>query len=1038
MDDIRNSSAALHHVRDLVLPSLFEAQVERDPLAIAVSGSQGEVSYGELNARANRLARHLVEGGAGPETVVAIALPRSLDLVLTVLAVTKAGAAYLPLDPAHPTARLTFMLQDTGATLIVTSCAMRQDFAGAPGARLVVLDDVHVSQATDGIADTDLTDDDRRAPLSPDHLAYVIYTSGSTGRPKGVAVTHRGIANLALCSRERLALHASSRVLQFASISADAAFWDLCMALLSGAALVVAPAERLLPGPPLARLITDERVTHVLLAPSVLAALPAGTLPDGVTLIAGGEACTEDLAARWAPHHTMVNAYGPTETTVCATISHPLSGSGTPPIGPPVHGTRCYVLDSELRPAATGTTGELYVSGPSLARGYLNHAALTAGRFVACPFDGPGQRMYRTGDLVRRNARGELEFMGRADGQLEVRGHRIEPGEVETVLAGHDDVAHAVVVAHGQRADVRRLVGYLLPHDGTALDTASVRRHASSLLPPLMVPDVLVGLDSLPLTPNGKADREALAARPLHRQTDASFTTPKDTLERRIADVWCQTLDVDRAGVHDNFFDSGGTSLLITQFIARLLRELHVPSRHSAQLLRTFMAAPTITTLANQLKMITADPAAASRPQDERQRVVPHFEAEARLDDDLIFPGRIFPGRTGGGYGAPRGVFLTGATGFLGAHLLQELLTQTDVPIYCLVRAADDSRAHERLHEAIAKYDIPVTPAETARFIAVAGDLKAPRFGLSPARYDQVADAVDVIHHSGAQINFLYPYAALKPVNVDGTREIIRLAARAHAQGVHYVSTQAVFSSEGLFGCRRVDETSLPGHPEHLFMGYPETKWVAESLLREAAQRGMPLSIYRPHDVTGHSRTGAWNTDGFLCSLIKTIVELGHAPDCRLPLDLTPVDLVARSIVALSLRRPAEGRAFHLNNPRYELLGKLVQQVNAAGFPVETLPLADWIELLEEHALRHPEAPIAPFVPLFTERWTDRDASVLELYLEDVMPTLECTTSWRQIRMSGGPSCPPVADLLPGYVRQLADSGFLSPLREKRFQDNDH
>ncbi|MEV6354755.1 amino acid adenylation domain-containing protein [Streptomyces hydrogenans] len=444
------------------LLDLFEERAASAPDATAVVFDEETVSYAELDARANRLAHVLAARGAGPETVVASALDRSVELVVAVLAVMKAGAAHLPVDPGYPERRIAHLLGDASpALLLAVSGTVLPPLrpAGATTARIDL--DAPATRA-----------DLRRAPASAppsgarrergELPAYVIYTSGSTGLPKGVVVTRSGLAHLAAHQRASLAVDAASRVLQFASPSFDAFFWELAMALSAGAALVLAPARRLMPGPGLRRLADERRVTHVTLPPSVLRALPSDALPHVRVLVAAGEALDGEQVRRWAPGRTLINAYGPTETTVCATMSGPLAGgSGTPPIGGAVRGARLLLLDAALRPVPAGAVGELYVAGAGLARGYLARPALTAGRFVADPYGPAGARMYRTGDLARHTPSGELEFAGRADDQVKVRGHRIEPGEIEARLAAHPAVAAAAVTVREDREGDSRLVAYV-------------------------------------------------------------------------------------------------------------------------------------------------------------------------------------------------------------------------------------------------------------------------------------------------------------------------------------------------------------------------------------------------------------------------------------------------------------------------------------------------------------------------------------------------------------------------------------------------
>nr|WP_200425219.1 amino acid adenylation domain-containing protein [Streptomyces sp. NE5-10] len=442
------------------LLDLFEERAVSAPDATALVFREETVSYAELDARANRLAHVLAARGAGPETVVASALDRSVELVVAVLAVMKTGAAHLPVDPGYPERRIAHLLGDAApALLLAVSGTIPPKLRPAAPPRIDL--DAPGTRA-----------DLRRAAASGpppgarrergDLPAYVIYTSGSTGLPKGVVVTRSGLAHLAAHQRDSLAVDAGSRVLQFASPSFDAFFWELAMALSAGAALVLAPARDLLPGPGLRRLADERRVTHVTLPPSVLRALPSDALPHVRVLVAAGEALDGEQVRRWAPGRTLINAYGPTETTVCATMSGPLAaGSGTPPIGGAVRGARLRLLDGALRPVPDGVVGEVYVAGAGLARGYLARPAMTAGRFVADPYGPAGARMYRTGDLARHTPSGELEFAGRADDQVKVRGHRIEPGEIEARLAAHPGVAAAAVTVREDREGDPRLVAYV-------------------------------------------------------------------------------------------------------------------------------------------------------------------------------------------------------------------------------------------------------------------------------------------------------------------------------------------------------------------------------------------------------------------------------------------------------------------------------------------------------------------------------------------------------------------------------------------------
>jgi amino acid adenylation domain-containing protein len=564
------------------VPELFESVVARAGDHPALVFGDRVITYHELNARANRLAHLLVARGVGPDTVVAVAMPKCDELFVVLLAVLKAGGAYLPLDPQYPAKRLTYMVEDTRPLLLVRRADVSLDLA-VPLSELVV-DDTEVVRATASQPDHDLTDRCRNAALDPRHLMYVIYTSGSTGSPKGVAVTHTGVADIVAAQAATIASRPGDRVLQWASISFDAAFWDWSAALLSGATLVVAPAEELLPGQPLHDALRRYKVTHAVLPPVALSETDADGVLCGGTVMSTGDVCTRALMAKWSPGRRMFNGYGPTETTVGSTIAGPITTSDDITIGTPWSGNSVYVLDERLRPTAVGVDGELYLAGNGLARGYLNRPGLTATRFVANPFGPPGSRMYRSGDRGHRRDDGELMFSGREDDQVKIRGFRVELGEIEARLADHPSVDVAAVVVVGVLADAR-LVAFVSTVDGAALSGTDLRAHAAETLPEHMVPAVVHVLPRLPVTANGKIDRAALrthAESALHRDRAAGTANDEAaSVEQRLCAMVSEILSLPHAAPEDNFFKLGGHSMLAIQLTRRLRDEwgITVPMR---------------------------------------------------------------------------------------------------------------------------------------------------------------------------------------------------------------------------------------------------------------------------------------------------------------------------------------------------------------------------------------------------------------------------------------------------------------------------
>ena len=557
-------------VPDRCIHELVADRATTDPTAPAAEFGDERLTYGELDAAANRLAHRLVGAGVGPDVVVGVALERSLSLVVAVLAVLKAGGAYLPLDPANPEARLRFMVTDAGASVLVTADEVPVDLTDL-FATVIDLDEEADSLLAlpDGAPDARATADD---------LAYVIYTSGSTGQPKGVLVEHRGVVNLARVVADTFRLDSTSRVLQFASMSFDASITELLVPLTVGATVCLAPREVLASGLDLLRLLDDRHITTVTLPPSLLAVLPDAELPNLTTLCSAGEACHADLVRRWGPGRRFINGYGPTEGTVASTY-HVIDGevpdgTDTVPIGKPIDNVRVYVLDERRQPVPIGCPGEIYIGGIGVARGYLGRPELTAERFLPDPLHRrPGRPPLpdrRPGALATRRHPGVPRPI-RRPGEAPRLSHRT--GGDRTDPARPPDVLDAAVVVREDTPGNRRLVAYVVPRDRGDDDRhlelwPSLAESLGAKLPSYMVPDPVVVLDSLPLTTNGKVDRKALPVPipvPKRASGEPAPSTPSGRSEARLAAMFASILGIDHVGIDDDFFDLGGTSLLATK-----------------------------------------------------------------------------------------------------------------------------------------------------------------------------------------------------------------------------------------------------------------------------------------------------------------------------------------------------------------------------------------------------------------------------------------------------------------------------------------
>jgi amino acid adenylation domain-containing protein len=623
---------------------LVEERVRKTPDAIALIFNEQQLTYNELNIRSNQLAHHLQKLGIVPDRLVGICIDRSLETIVAILGILKAGGAYLPLDPSLPQERLNFMLTDAQVSVIITRSI---EFDRFKNFSQQIIDIDRDSTTIRQYSSKNITN-----CVTLDNLAYVIYTSGSTGQPKGVAIEHRGLSNLAQAQIEVFNVQPSHRILQFASLSFDASIFEIVMALRSGATLYLADKESLLPGKPLLELLLcDRAITHVTLPPAVLAVLPLASLPALQTIICAGESCSVDIINKWRqPQRRLFNAYGLTEATVWSTIAEIKSTNEQISIGRPILNTQIYILDKYLQPVPIGIEGELYIGGDGLGRGYINLPESTAEHFIANPFDDrQGARLYKTGDLARYRSNGEIEFLGRSDERVKVRGFRIELSEIETAIGRYPNVQAAIVIDRENSYGDKYLIAYIISLADTPNFTASLRKFLTAKLPEYMMPKAFFILDSLPLTASGKVDRDALMKlAPSHNSIDKEFIAPRTATESTLAQIWAEVLNIDRVGIYDNFFDLGGDSLLTV----RLLQQISDRLNYELPLASLFLN-PTIERLATCLSSppdnLPRSPLVAIQPDGSNPVffcihpifgvVFPYYELAAQLGKNQPFYG---------------------------------------------------------------------------------------------------------------------------------------------------------------------------------------------------------------------------------------------------------------------------------------------------------------------------------------------------------------------------------------------------------------
>jgi thioester reductase-like protein len=733
-------------------------------------------------------------------------------------------------------------------------------------------------------------------------------------------------------------------------------------------------------------------------------------LKDVIT--AGEQLRITPAIAQWfhqLPNCTLHNHYGPSETHVVTAFT--LTGSPDnwavlPPIGYPITNAKIYLLNSDCQNVSLGDRGEIYIGGDCLARGYLNRSELTSERFILNPFaPQSGERLYKTGDLGRFLEDGSIEYLGRIDQQVKIRGFRIEPGEVESVLESHSKVQRAIVLAREVGRDTR-LVAYILPvADSPALDdfalpfTRELRQFLRAYLPDYMIPSAMVMLDEFPLTPSGKVDRRALPTPKWTRMEEGVYVPPRTFTEAKLVQIWEELLGVESIGVHDNFFELGGHSLLAVRLIHRVSEafSLTIP-------LEIFLESPTIDELANTIQLLEQGGTPNGAAQDPELDKT--LDRSIQPKDILSIP-------------VPN-VFLTGTTGVLGVSLLQKLLVETLADVYCLVRATNIEEAKARIRTALKRYHL-WEDSFVHRIIPVLGDLSKPKLGIESGQFDRLSQKIDIIYHCGAWVNMIYPYSAMKATNVLGTQEVLRLASQFRVKPVHFVSTIDVFSSSNAGKIIKVSEEHPIGPSANLYSGYAQSKYVAEQLLKIAHSRGVPISIYRPSNIMGDTKTGISHTSSIIALMLKGCIQMGMFPHMDALVNLVPVDYVSHGIIHLSQAHKSMGQAYHLINPQSIEWEQLINWVQQLGYSLQGVSYESWyIRLLQDIAQESTNV-LAPLTPIFAN----------QKFAQKLLGVFQFDSSSTSIELTRCCiPCPPIDQkLLETHLSSFANCGFLpSPI----------
>ncbi len=914
----RNDTEATYPYEALIF-QLIEDQVTRTPNEIAVEYHHEKLTYEELNQRANQLAHYLRTLNVSPETKIAVYVERDINLVSILLGILKSGAAYVPIDIKYPKDRVDFILEDSETQILITQRSVAEFSFTIPHI-------IYIDEAWDTIKQQATTNPS--CNVNSKNLAYIIYTSGSTGKPKGVMLYHRNTVNFLSWCKSFCSVDEVLRVLGSTSITFDLSIFELFFPLTIGGTTIIA-----------ANLLEiqdwiDKDVTFIFAVPSVMQSLLALGLiiPKTVqSIYFGGESLPNTLAQTLYAIPTVkkiCNVYAPTETTTFSVISIvKKSSSESINLGFPIANTQFYILDPYMNPVPNGCIGELYIGGDGVSRGYLNRMSLTKERYLDNPFASKKQiqhdvtKMYKTGDLVSYMPNGALKYIGRVDFQIKIHGYRVELGEIENALSKYPSVKEGVVIVREDTPGDKRLAAYVTPADNK-LTIGKLRNFIKSHLPSYMVPSDFVVLDQFPLNSNGKIDRNKLPVPEKQSAEDRHHAEPKTATEIRLVSIWKNLLKGADIGIDDNFFDLGGHSLLITQLAYQLKREFD----YNLSFVQ-FINKPVISALADYIdtKTTYVDPSATLK----------------MMDKDLAMAREILPAKGEiTSTSEPGAIFLTGVTGFLGIHILDELIQKTNSKVYCLARQskgksiADIFAAHATRFQLQHLIDNP-------RIVFIEGELTETKLGIKPSDWRELAENVDSIYHVAAYVHHIYDYKTLRKANVEGTIELMKLASEVKPKHIHYVSTLwAIFDKDE----HNTMLEQLPQQkPTGLEDGYALTKWTAEKILSEAKERGFSVTVHRPGFILGHSRTGAISIQNIhILLLIKGCLQMGYAPKGLGYLDALPVDFVARSLLQITLNKNNLGKAYNYSHPKRPLLEQVFEWLRNTGFAIELIPYKEW------------------------------------------------------------------------------------------------
>lgn len=937
--------------RDKTIPKMFEEAVCKFPNNIALSSNEGQFTYKKLNERANQLANCLIKKGVKKGDFVTIFMERSLETVISIFGILKAGGIYVPLDPEHPEERNTYIISDTKSPFIVTKGIYvdkaKKLLSNSMSVKEIILLEDDIDDCSIENPDIDIKSSD---------LAYIIYTSGSTGKPKGTLIAHEGVVNLGYLIRNQFNINEKEILTQFATYSFDASVWDTFGSLFWGARLHLLSPEERISVEAFADAIYRTKATFIAILPTVFFNQLAAHLSEEsysklstVKRVAvGGEALSGEIVRafqrKFQNSIEIINLYGPTESTVVATghvINDLVPEDQTNiPIGKPFPNYEVYIVNEENQLCPINVPGEVYISSVALAKGYLNQEEKTKEVFIKNPFK-ENSIVYKSGDIARILENGLIEYVGRKDSQVKVRGHRIEIGEIEDKLAKHPEVQDVAIIPIKDNNETM-LVAYYTSKNKEKIKTSELRNFLLEKLPSYMVPKYINYLEKMPISPTGKIDRKKLATFEIVKvEENDNYVAPQNEIQKIIADAWSQVLGLDKIGIYDDFFEIGGHSLKIMRVL--VLLKPHFPGLK----INDFFTHRTIADMAIRVNELEKDNNKCCKNTEHDVWEVKDLNEYPSSENYKVELKQ---------YKKPKNILLTGATGYLGSHILYELLKNTDAKVYCLLRKSDNNSLLEKLLDTMLVYfDKEITSIINSRVVTIEGDLEKDKLGLSLEDEGFIKENIDTIIHAAADVRHFGDMSYFEKVNTQSTKHLLDIAKCKKDVRFHYISTLGIPEELALNG-QWEDVISNPKLSEDLKLEnvYTNSKLQSEKLVYKAGEEGTAITVYRGGNLTCRFNDGKFqkNIDSnAFYRMIKSMILLEKAPKVNCYLDFTPIDYASKAIVYLVYREDTIGETFHICNPGQVPYNSVIDMINNFGYKIDLIDENEYEKWLFDNSI---------------------------------------------------------------------------------------